>query len=1069
MTATEQPDPNSAESAGADVPTEGGTETVVPPVVLVLVTRDPGPWFDETLESIAAQTYDNVSVFVVDAASTVDPSAKIASVLPAAHIRRLSGNPGFATACNEALGTVTGASFFLFCHDDVALAPDAIQAMVEEAFRSNAGVVGPKIVDWRDPDRLLSVGMGADKHGFPVAGVERGELDQSQHDAVRDVFYIPGAATLIRADLFEVMGGFDPGISFHGEDLDLCWRTHVLGARVIVAPQARVRHLEALGERRPIDDRRKLQMRHRLRAAKVSYATGSRVKVLPQSFVLSMIEVLYCLVLGRFRQVGDVTGAWRWNWSRSGDIRTRRRALNSYRIAHDRDVRRLQSRGNRRLSAFLRGQIGSNGDRLLAGRRDVKTAIRSSKALTSFSVWFVLAIVLVVGSRHLIFGRLPAIGDLPMFGHSASELLREWVSGYRSVGLGSEAPNPTGLGFLGFAGLALFDNLELLRKILILGMLPIGALGMWRLVKPVGTRRSRIVGLVVYMSIPVAYQSMERGQWTGLVMFGLSPWILSQFVRASKVAPFGPLGGDRGPGVRDRPLAQRMVAVGVLGALAMMVDPVSIVVVVLMAVALVVGGLLAGQLAGAARLLATAIGGAVVAFVLHLPWSLSFITTDWRTIVRTSSTAGASLDLGRIVRFDVVSGAGSPFGYAFVVAAVVALFIGRRWRAAWAVRSWVLAAGAFAGVWVWGQGWLPGELPVAQLLLAPAAAGLAMSSAMGMAAFEVDLPDYHFGWRQIVALAGGAALVLGVLPLVGASIDGRWGLPRGDYNRPLAFMDKEAGEAPFRVLWLGEAEALPVPGWRLDIPGVDDSDSADTIVYATTDNGTPRISDFWPGARGDATLQLERVLELAADGGTSRLGALLAPMGVRYIVIPLGISPAPYTKDPRRPAQLLNMFEGQLDLSAVDVNVGVVVYRNVAWGPTRALLPSGTEVSTGGATLSDRTIPDLAGAPVALERTDHYADFSGDIERPSVVYLAEASSQRWHLEVGGTEAPRSDAMGWSNVFEVDTTGSARLHFETATRRPLMLAGQVLVWIAAVFFMLRVRVVTDERRSLEVDR
>lgn len=85
MTATEQPDPNSAESAGADVPTEGGTETVVPPVVLVLVTRDPGPWFDETLESIAAQTYDNVSVFVVDAASTVDPSAKIASVLPAAH------------------------------------------------------------------------------------------------------------------------------------------------------------------------------------------------------------------------------------------------------------------------------------------------------------------------------------------------------------------------------------------------------------------------------------------------------------------------------------------------------------------------------------------------------------------------------------------------------------------------------------------------------------------------------------------------------------------------------------------------------------------------------------------------------------------------------------------------------------------------------------------------------------------------------------------------------------------------------------------------------------------------
>src|SRR5208283_4135261 len=31
-----------------------------------------------------------------------------------------------------------------------------------------------------------------------------------------------------------------------GEDLDLCWRAQVVGARVLVAPEARVRHLEEL-------------------------------------------------------------------------------------------------------------------------------------------------------------------------------------------------------------------------------------------------------------------------------------------------------------------------------------------------------------------------------------------------------------------------------------------------------------------------------------------------------------------------------------------------------------------------------------------------------------------------------------------------------------------------------------------------------------------------------------------------------------------------------------------------------------------------------------------------------
>ena len=97
----------------------------------------------------------------------------------------------------------------MFCHDDVAPAPDAIRLMVEEAFRSNAGVVAPKLVDWDDPMRLLQVGLGADKSGAPAELVEAGELDQEQHDAVRDIFWAPGGFTLVRADLFATLGGFD--------------------------------------------------------------------------------------------------------------------------------------------------------------------------------------------------------------------------------------------------------------------------------------------------------------------------------------------------------------------------------------------------------------------------------------------------------------------------------------------------------------------------------------------------------------------------------------------------------------------------------------------------------------------------------------------------------------------------------------------------------------------------------------------------------------------------------------------------------------------------------------------
>ena len=209
-----------------------------PPVVVVVVTTDPGDWFEECLASVAAQEYPNLSVLVVDTASAVDPTARVAAVLPRAFIRRMSERVGFGRAANEVLEIVDGATLYLFCHDDVALAPDAIRLLVEEAFRSNAGITSPKLVDWDEPERLLAVGVGADKVGVIHPLVDPGELDQEQHDAVRDVFVAPSSATLVRADLFAALGGFDAGVEQFGEDLDLCWRAQVAGARVVVAPAA---------------------------------------------------------------------------------------------------------------------------------------------------------------------------------------------------------------------------------------------------------------------------------------------------------------------------------------------------------------------------------------------------------------------------------------------------------------------------------------------------------------------------------------------------------------------------------------------------------------------------------------------------------------------------------------------------------------------------------------------------------------------------------------------------------------------------------------------------------------
>ncbi|MGH9273827.1 MAG: glycosyltransferase family 2 protein, partial [Acidimicrobiales bacterium] len=112
---------------GADAPDDlAAAPPVAPPVVVVVVAHDPGPWFEETMAAIAAQDYPNLSILVVDAASTEEVKPRVGRSAPGAFVRRLGENPGFGAAANEVLEVVEGASFYLVCHDDVAPEPDVV-------------------------------------------------------------------------------------------------------------------------------------------------------------------------------------------------------------------------------------------------------------------------------------------------------------------------------------------------------------------------------------------------------------------------------------------------------------------------------------------------------------------------------------------------------------------------------------------------------------------------------------------------------------------------------------------------------------------------------------------------------------------------------------------------------------------------------------------------------------------------------------------------------------------------------------------------------------------------------
>ncbi len=332
-----------------------------PAVVAVVVTRDPGPWLEDTLKALEAQDYPELAILVVAAGGAEDPSSRVGRVAPDAFVRRLAEPLSFGAAANEVLGAVEGAEFYLICHDDCAPDPSALRRLVEESLRSNAGIVSPKVVSWDDPLVLLHVGMNADKTGAVVDRVQSPEIDHGQHDGVRDVFVAPSGCTLIRADLMAALGGFDAAIVAMAEDLDLSWRAQVAGARVVVVPDARVRHLEVTPSGvepvlRGTDagaTLQALQRRHELRAVLKCYGAFQLLRVLPQVAALNAGEVLVALVSRDRARARAVANAWRWNFAQRHELRAARRLVQRSRQVGDHQIRRNQIRGSARLSEYI--------------------------------------------------------------------------------------------------------------------------------------------------------------------------------------------------------------------------------------------------------------------------------------------------------------------------------------------------------------------------------------------------------------------------------------------------------------------------------------------------------------------------------------------------------------------------------------------------------------------------------------------------------------------------------------------------------------------------------------------
>ncbi len=861
------PDP---EPPVADVPAEddadGDADAVLaryPPVVAVVVTRNPGPWLEATIGSLAEQDYTDLTVLVVDCGSDDDPTPRVAAVLPRAFVRRLEADAGFANAANEALRTVEGATFLLLCHDDVVLDPSAVRVLVEEAYRSNAGILGPKIVSAEHPDVLLEVGRAIDRFGAPHTGIEPGEVDQEQHDGVRDVFYVTTATMLVRTDLFRELDGFDPATFPGAEDLDLCWRARLAGARVLVAPDARITHREAAGDRSHSDRPDEFALaRSRVRVLFTSYSLPHLLWLVPFGFVVGFIEAIGDLFIGRPRRARAAVGSWFSNVLHFRSLRASRKRAQRLRTVHDSDLRELQVSSTARLGAFLAHHLHT--DTRLRNLGDVSRSAMDSASdgvRTPAAVAFLGFLALVAfGSRSFVTQGVPAIGTFAKW-PGIGDLFDTFGSAWRFTGLGSASPPPSVLALMGAMGGVLLGAVGLARTLLIVLALPFGAFGAYRLGRRIiDLRGPALAAGLAYGINPVARNALGEGRLGPLVLYALLPFLLLRVIRLGERS-------DRRKG--------RILRLAVLGALLAAWYPVGLGLFVVAVGALVVTVPIAGGARMALRAFGIAIVAALGALVVLLPWPLAYAHTGVDKAALGFAFRPA-LDLSQIMRFDTgPSGAGWAM-WGLVVAAAVPLFVATGERLAWTARGWVLALVGWAIVWVPARFFPHTSVLAPEAGLTLAALGLALAVGVAVSVFVDGIHSFKFGWRQPAIIIGAVAIILPALSFTADTADGRWHAPDNDWTSTLAFTQAASDRGEFRMLWVGDPTVLPLDPVVL----------RDGTGYTLTRNGPGDATEQWRAPEHSADQVVDRALALVTAGRTNRLGRMLAPMGVRYVVVP---------------------------------------------------------------------------------------------------------------------------------------------------------------------------------------
>jgi GT2 family glycosyltransferase len=190
------------------------------------------------VDDLLAQTLPPSEILIVDNGQGGLLADSLRGYAPEVHAIAAGSNLGYNRAVNLAAARASGD--YLLCLNPDARAQSECLAHLARAADADSQValVGAQI--------LLEDGLTRNAGANPLhpTGISPsgGYGEPREQGEPRDVAVVSGACCLIRRAAFIALGGFAEDLFMYYDDVDLGWRAHIAGMRVVYCPDATVTH-----------------------------------------------------------------------------------------------------------------------------------------------------------------------------------------------------------------------------------------------------------------------------------------------------------------------------------------------------------------------------------------------------------------------------------------------------------------------------------------------------------------------------------------------------------------------------------------------------------------------------------------------------------------------------------------------------------------------------------------------------------------------------------------------------------------------------------------------------------